>query len=95
MLRSIFQVSRDLNFHWQDLRDMVESGHVPAPIIVAGRLRFRQIDLDAWVSKACPRSAEISDEETAPMWDALLAELQEADELKNERVHYEQETSEL
>ena len=77
MLRDIFSTAKALNIHWQDCRDWIEFGYMPAPIIVAGRLRFRQIDLDAWVEAGCPRSAEISDEECSPFWDALLFELEE------------------
>ena len=79
MLKDIFTVAQDINFDWQSTRDMIELGQVPAPIIVAGRLRFRQADLDNWVANGCPQGPELSDETCGPFWDCLLAELKEND----------------
>lgn len=82
MLKDIFQVSKELNIHWQECRDWLEFGYMPAPIIVGGRLRFSQVDLNNWVAAGYPQSAELSEEQCSPFWDALLDELQEADERK-------------
>ena len=85
MLKSIFQVSADLAIHWQDCRDWIEFGVLPAPLIVGGRLRFRQTDLDNWAAAGCPRSAELSDNECEPLWDALVAELHDIDQFSEVR----------
>ena len=84
MLRDIFQTSKALNIHWQDIRDMTEFGQIPKPIIVAGRLRFRQTDLDRWVANGCPQSAELPDEVCGPFWDCLLTELKANDILRKD-----------
>ena len=86
MLRSIFQVANDLAISWQDARDWVEFGFLPNPIIVGGRLRFRQADLVSWAANGCPQGPELSDETCSPFWDCLLAELKENDKKRNERI---------
>ncbi len=86
MLKSIFQVSKELAIDWQECRDWIEFGHMPAPLIVGGRLRFSQVDLNNWVAAGYPRSAELTEEQCDPLWDALLDELKEIDKQKRERI---------
>ena len=85
MMYSIFKVAQRCSTDWQTIRDWLEEGVMPSPIIVGGWLRWRQSDLDAWVLNGCPRSAALSEKECSPLWDALLAELKALDE-QNERT---------
>ena len=76
-LLSIFQVAQLCSIDWQTVRDWIEAGTLPAPILVGGWLRWRETDVEAWIQDGCPPSALRSDVE--PLWDALLAELKAAD----------------
>ena len=87
MMFNIFQVTElvGLESDWQTARDWIEYGVMPKPLIVGGFLRWRQFDLDAWTKSGCPQSAELSEKECEPFWNALLAELKALDE-QNERT---------
>ncbi len=75
MLKSIFTIARDLDMGWQDVLDGACFGEIPSPIVVAGKLRFRQSDLDEWSKNGCPRTAEMSDDEYMRLTAVLLDEL--------------------
>ncbi len=75
MLKSIFTVAHDLDMGWQDALDAMAFGEIPSPIVVAGKLRFCQSDLDEWSKNGCPRTAEMPDDEYMRLTTVLLDEL--------------------
>ena len=84
MLLNIFEVTSKIGLvnDWQTTRDWIEFGILPPPLIVGGFLRWRQSNLNTWLQNGCPQSAELSEKDCSPLWDALLAELRARDEQK-------------
>ena len=84
MLKDIFQVAKDCATDWQTLRDQVEDGIVPPPVILGESLRWPSIKLEQWAAEGCPRGPVLSEERCEELWDVLLLELRAADEQRKD-----------
>lgn len=83
MFLSITTLSQNLDMTWQDTLDAAAFGDLPAPIVAAGRLRWRTADIDQWEKTGCPKSAELSDDEYMELTGVLLDELKANDTRKD------------
>ena len=60
-----FQVSKLLCLGTKTVRRLSRKGHLPAPILVGGSIRWRRSDLDAWLAEQPGYRAETVDGDTA------------------------------
>ena len=84
MLLSIFKLANKLDLGWQDVYDLVEAGNCPEPVYVGNLARWREADIAQWSAAGCPEGQELSDENYGRLADAVLVELQAADEQEKE-----------
>jgi hypothetical protein len=77
---TIFELAAHCRISWQDLRDLLEMGNVPAPIVVGNWLRFRKTDIARWESCGCPTCDPPAEADLDQWWDCLLQELKIIDE---------------
>jgi predicted DNA-binding transcriptional regulator AlpA len=90
MLKSIFQVANDcgLGLDWGSIYDWTCHGDCPAPLTIGGYLRWRQVDLDAWLAGGCKLGPELDIDDCAEIAKVLLRELKQTEGERNEsRTH--------
>ena len=55
VLIGVERVAEKLNVSTRHVRRLTESGAIPRPIRLGALVRWRLVEIDAWIASGCPR----------------------------------------